>query len=155
MASEAGVRSLPSEKTIALWWWQFHQLAVAAIHAALVAALWPARMWFSPGLGMGLFYAALAIQTAAVTMRLHLWFTSRFHAELLSAERERVRRPLVALDRGFQVLLLAAGGAAVVADSPAAPLFFVAAIGSFLTSALIEPATSRAAFDVSAPAQLK
>lgn len=154
-ASQAGVRSLSREKIRALWWWQFHQLAVAAIHAALVAALWPARMWFWPSWGKGLFYAALAIQTAAVTMRLHLWFTSRFHAELLSAERERVRRPLDALDRAFQVLLLGAGGAAVRADSPVAPLFFVAAIGSFLTSALIEPATSRAAFDVSAPAQLK
>lgn len=131
----------------ALWWWQFHQLAVAAIHAALVAALWPARAWFSPGWGLALFYAALAIQTAAVTMRLHLWFTSRFHTEQLSVERERIRKPLIVLDLAFQAVLLAAGIGAAMADSPAAPLFFVAAIGSFLTAALIEPSTSRAAFD--------
>lgn len=131
----------------ALWWWQFHQLAVAALHAALVAALWPARTWFSPPTGMALFYAALASQTAAVTMRLHLWFTSRFHAEQLSVERSRVRGPLLVLDLVFQALLLIAGVAAAWADSPMAALFLVAAIGSFLTSALIEPATARAALD--------
>jgi hypothetical protein len=145
--SEPNKRSGREEYANALWWWQFHQLAVAAVHSALVAALWFARAWFVPPWGMALFYSALATQTAAVTMRLHLWFTSRFHAELLSVERERIRRPLVALDLAFQALLLTAGIGAAGADSQAAPIFFIAAIGSFLTSALIEPVTSRAAFD--------
>jgi eukaryotic-like serine/threonine-protein kinase len=131
----------------ALWWWQFHQLAVAAVHAGLVAALWAARAWFPPPWGVAAFYAALALETAAITMRLHLWFSSRFHAELLATERERVRRPLIVLDLAFQAVLLAAALGAARADSPAAPLFFVAAIGSFLASALIEPVTTRAAFE--------
>jgi predicted Ser/Thr protein kinase len=147
MASDA--TTLAAEKTSrgAVWWWQFHQLAVAGFHAGLVGALWPARAWFSPAAGMALFYAALAIQTAAVTVRLHLWFTSRFDAEQLSSERSRVGRTLRILDATFQAVLLIAALGAVSADSPVAPLFFVAAVGSFLTSALIEPATSRAAFD--------
>jgi serine/threonine-protein kinase len=147
MASDAGITPAAATRPSAFWWWQFHQIAVAFSHAALVAALWPARAWFSPAIAMGLFYAALAIQTAAVTMRLHLWFTSRFDAEQLSIERARVRLPLRVLDSAFQGLLLAAGLGGLRADSPIAPLFFVAAIGSFFTSALIEPATSRAAFD--------
>ena len=147
IGSDAAAGAATPQSTSAVWWWQFHQLAVAAFHAALVAALWPARGWFSPQAGLALFYAALAIQTAAVTIRLHLWFTSRFHAEQLSEERSRVRMPLRVLDIAFQAVLLIAGIGAASADSPVAPLFFVAAIGSFLTSALIEPATARAAFD--------
>ncbi|MGE5816160.1 MAG: serine/threonine-protein kinase, partial [Acidobacteriota bacterium] len=130
MASDATAAGAEIPGRGAIWWWQFHQLGVAAFHAGLVVALWPARAWFSPATGMALFYAALAIQTAAVTMRLHLWFTSRFHAEQLPVERSRVRRPLGLLDALFQAVLFAAGVGAASADSPLAPLFFVAAIGS-------------------------
>lgn len=147
MVPEMAAPARPAPRSSALWWWQFHQLAVAAIDAGLVAALWSARLWFPRPWGVALFYAALAIQTAAVTMRLHLWFTSRFHAEQTRTELQRVRRPLVVLDVCFQAVLLLVAIGAAHADSPAAPPFFVGAIALFLASALIEPATSRAAFD--------
>lgn len=135
-----------NEPSKALWWWQFHQLAVAALHAGMVAALWATRGWFPAPWGTIVFYAGLAIQTAAVTMRLHLWFSSRFQRRLLALERRRVRWPLATLDLAFQALLLTAGLAAARVDAPTAPAFFIAAIASFLTLVLIEPTTSRAAF---------
>ena len=144
----AGVhQSAEHEPSRALWWWQFHQLAVVALHAAMVAAVWPARHWFAPPWGTIVFYAALALETAAVTMRLHLWFSSRFQWDLLAVERRRVHWPLAALDLAFQALLLTVGLAAARVDAPTAPVFFVAAIASFLTLLLIEPATSKAAFE--------
>jgi hypothetical protein len=146
-AAEPIEPATPRATPPALWWWQFHQLAVAAFHAGLVAALWQARGWFTPPWGSALFYAALAVETAAITMRLHLWFSSRFQLELLATERGRVHRSLRLLDLAFQALLLGAGIGAARADSAAAPVLLASAIASLLALLLIEPATSRAAFD--------
>jgi hypothetical protein len=130
----------------ALWWWQFHQVAVAIFHAAMLVVLWFSRGWFPAPWGNLLFYAALGVETAAVTMRLHLWFTSRYHRELLALQRARVGGAVVALDAVFAIVLLVAATAAVRGDRPSAPLFVVASIASALALVLIEPATSRAAF---------
>jgi hypothetical protein len=134
------------EPSAGLWWWQFHQVAVAAFHSSMLIALWLARGWFPRPWGNVVFYTALAVETAAVTMRLHLWFSSRYHRELLAVQRARVQRPLVVLDLAYAALLLATALSAANADLPAAPLFLVAAIASFLALLLIEPATARAAF---------
>ncbi len=145
-AADADESSAETGGSRELWWWQFHQLGAAGFHAAMAAALWPARAWFPVPWGTIVFYAALALQTAAVTMRLHLWFSSRFHRELIATERQRVHGPLTVLDLCFQALLLAAGVVAANADAPVAPLFFIAAIASFLARLLIEPATAKGAF---------
>ena len=129
-----------------LWWWQFHQVAVSTFHSAMVIALWFARGWFAQPWGNVVFYTALAVETAAVTMRLHLWFSSRYDYDGLAVHRSRVQRPLVMLDFAYAVLLLVTALSAANADLGAAPLFVIAAIASFLALFLIEPATARAAF---------
>ncbi len=150
LTAEDDGAAVEREPSKAFWWWQFHQAAVAAVHAGLVAALWPARSWFSSPWGRIVFYAALALQTAAVTMRLHLWFSSRFERAQFDTERRRVRWPLFVLDLAFQALLLSTGLAAAGVDAPVAPVFFITAIASFLALVLIEPATTRGAFKRSA-----
>jgi predicted Ser/Thr protein kinase len=129
-----------------LWWWQFHQVAIAIFHSVMLVVLWFTRGWFSPPWGNIFFYGALGIETAAVTMRLHLWFSSRYHFETLGVQRARVRGPLLALDGLFAGLLLVAATAAVRGDRAAAPLLVIASIASALALLLIEPATARAAF---------
>lgn len=147
-ALAAGRESLPAgaARSIRLWWWQFHQLAVSVFHSSMLVALWFARGWFPPPWGNVVFYTALAVETAAVTMRLHLWFTSRYDHEGLAVHRARVRRPLLVLDFVYAALLLLTALSAANADLGAAPLFIVAAVASFLALLLIEPATARAAF---------
>jgi len=136
----------PVTASAAVGWWQFHQLAVAILHSAMVVALWFARVDFPAPWGTMVFYAGLAAATAGVTMRLHLWFTSRYHPDQLSLQLARVRPTLFAVDLGYQILLLGAGVRGALTDAPTAPLFFIVAIASILGLLLIEPATSRAAF---------
>jgi hypothetical protein len=131
----------------AVWWWQFHQAAISAFHAAMLVALWLARGWFAPPWGSVLFYVALTAETIAVTVRLHLLFSSRLDRALLQAQRTRVARPLLALDLVYGALLLAAGLRGAHLDASAAPLVLAAAIVSLLSLLLIEPATTRAAFE--------
>jgi predicted Ser/Thr protein kinase len=144
--SGASPAAIP-EPGSALWWWQFHQLAVCAFHSSMLVALWFARGWFPPPWGNAVFYASLAVETAAVTLRLHLWFSSRFRREILDVQRARVHRPLAALDAMFAALLFGTAAVGANADRPAGPLFVIAAVASSLALLLIEPATSRAAFD--------
>ncbi|HSL21937.1 MAG TPA: serine/threonine-protein kinase [Vicinamibacterales bacterium] len=146
MSDEDPAAFAPVLNEAGLWWWQFHQLAIAAFHSSMLVALWLVRDWFPAPWGNGVFYAGLASQTAAVTMRLHLWFSSRFDRDVLPVQRARVHRPLVLLDLVYQALLFATGLAAAIADAGAAPLFVVAGIASFLVLVLIEPATTHAAF---------
>jgi hypothetical protein len=131
----------------ALWWWQFHQIAVSVFHASMLVALWLARAWFPAPWGNWVFYGSLAIETAAVTLRLHLWFSSQYERALLDLQRARVHWPLAVLDGSYAALLLTTALVAVNADRPGAPLFVIAAVTSFLSLLLIEPATTRAAFE--------
>jgi eukaryotic-like serine/threonine-protein kinase len=127
-------------------WWRFHQAAISLFHAATLVGLWLVRGVFPAPWGNLVFYTALAAQTAAVTMRLHLWFSSRVLPDLLAAQRARVARSLVLLDLIHGVLLLVTAVQAANAGAPSAPLFTIAAVISLLALALIEPATTKAAF---------
>jgi hypothetical protein len=130
-----------------LWWWQFHQVAVSLFHSSMLVALWLAHGLFTPRWGHIVFYTALALETAAVTMRLHLWFSSHYDRDLLEVQRRRVHGVIVVLDALFALLLLGTAAVAANADQPGAALFVVTGIASFLALLLIEPATSRAAFN--------
>jgi serine/threonine-protein kinase len=130
----------------AMWWWQFHQVALSIFHSAMLVLLWFSRGLFAAPMGNVIFYGALAVETAAVTMRLHLWFTSRIEPELLRAQRARVTAPTRALDVLFGVILLATALRGANLDTPGAPALLTASIISLLSVLVIEPATTRAAF---------
>jgi predicted Ser/Thr protein kinase len=130
----------------AVWWWQFHQVAISIFHAALLVLLWFSRGLFGPPVGNVIFYGALAAETAAVTMRLHLWFSARMEPEVLAAQRARVTRPIMALDVLFGLIVVAAAIKGANVDAPAAPALLTASIISLLSVLVIEPATTRAAF---------
>jgi hypothetical protein len=128
-------------------WWTFHQAMVSAIYAVMLYPAWFVRPWLAPW-GNWFLLAILTCATAAATLRLHLLFTGRFHgASELQAEQIRTQAWIRWSDLGIAACLLA--GAVGVADANAAVamLFVTVAIAAALTSFIIEPATTRAAFE--------
>jgi len=139
-------RSSPRARRSALRWWQLHQLVLGGLSYAMLVPLWVVRSWTPGPLADGWFLGAIATVAVGATLRLHLWFTSRFYAEQLTAQRDRTRRWIQGTDWAL-VLWLFCAAAASMSRGPAvaAPLVGVA-IGSIVSSLVIEPATSRAAF---------
>ena len=96
--------------------------------------------------GSLIFFATVAAVGVSATLRLHLWFTSRFYPGELSAQKGQVSRWVRLGDWSFVAALLLAG--VLVASDYAAfsTLFLAVAVASFVAFTVIEPATTRAAF---------
>jgi hypothetical protein len=130
-----------------VWWWQFHQLAIAALHASLLAAVWFARGWLDRPWRSFAFYGAIVAATCDVTMRLNLWFASHVDPRMLAVQRARLMRALLAADATFAVILCVLGSAGAGAHDELAAVLVGGAIVSLLSLVVIEPATARAAFE--------
>jgi predicted Ser/Thr protein kinase len=141
-----GAPHSPARQT-PLWWWQFHQLSIAALHASLLVGVWFARSWLDRPWRSLAFYGAIIAATADVTMRLNLYFASRVQSELLAAQRARLMRALLASDALYAVILCALAAAGAGTHDELAAFLVGGAIVSLLSLLVIEPATSRAAFE--------
>jgi len=130
----------------ARWWWEFHQAVVALVYGAMVWPTWTARTVIGGREGNAVFVAVLAAAIVAVILRLHLWFTSRFYPEELGWARVRAMGWVLGSDAVFATALVFAG--ALIGDTwPAlAVLEMAVGIGAASAFALVEPATTRAAF---------
>ena len=129
----------------ALWWWQFHQIAIAVLNGVMPAAVWAVRHWIARPYGSALFLATLMLATISVTLRLNLSFTSRIHPATLVEHRTRLFPAIMVADTLLAVALL--GTAARLAgdyDEIAAVILCVAVV-ILASLTLIEPATTRAA----------
>ena len=128
------------------WWWEFHQAAVSMLYVAMMYPVWRVRVWLAPPWGTLFVLAMLACTAASTTLRLHLWFTSRWYPSELKAERERARIWTRSCDAGLTMVLLAATVRLGTEHQAVAMLFVTVAIGSALAAFIIEPTTTRAAF---------
>ena len=128
------------------WWWQFHQGAASAGYIALVVALWFARGWISGRTGLVIFLAGLIAAIVAVILRLHLWFTVRSYRDEWPRQRASSGPWIRVADILFVIVLFAAGIALHETRDTAAAVFIGSAIAVLLSFAIIEPATTRAAF---------
>jgi serine/threonine-protein kinase len=128
------------------WWWEFHQAVVSIVYAVMVWPTWLARSVIGGGEGNAVFVTVLAAAIVAVTLRLHLWFTSRFYSAELGWARARAARWMLVSDAMFAIGLVAAG--VLVGDArPALAVIEIAvAVAAAAAFAVIEPATTRAAF---------
>ncbi|HSC25793.1 MAG TPA: serine/threonine-protein kinase [Vicinamibacterales bacterium] len=135
-----------------LWWWQFHQAVMAAVGASTPVLAWIARQWLGRPSGSLVFFAVLALATAAVTLRLNLLFTSRVNLEMLVPHRARLF-PWIVGSEGALALVLLGTAAALVArgtgsetalEAMAATLVSLAIVMA-ASLAIIEPATTRGA----------
>jgi hypothetical protein len=127
-------------------WWELHQAIVTLVYVLALYPVWTMRAWLPAPVGAMLFFAVLAVVVAGVSLRWHLWFSSRVYPSELRAQRTRLSRWILALDLGF-TFLVGTGGMAVSGDHhEVAALCVTAAIASFISCRVIEPATARAAF---------
>ena len=132
-----------------LWWWRFHQCAVAVTTGALLEPVWLVRERLDPGpIRNVIFFAALAAAVVSILARLHAAFEARDRSRR-SARAFLKRRYL--LVRGVDALysLVVAGAALlVIAVKPGlAALLLTIALGLLVTMVLIEPVTTHRAFD--------
>ena len=82
----------------------------------------------------------------SATLRLHLFFSSRFYPAELTAQRGRVFWPTRASDVTFAFLLLMAAALNLRARPTVTALLVGVALCSVIAFLVIEPATARAAF---------
>jgi hypothetical protein len=126
-----------------LWWWQFHQAAITILTITAIAVLGVRRHWLDPW-GSPAFVFALVTATVAVTLRLHLWFTSVVHPGTLAETRRRSRRGILLSEGVFIAVLALAAGALVGPHDGTAAWLIVTALILLLSLLVIEPATTRA-----------
>lgn len=129
-----------------LRWWQIHQMAAGLAPCLLLTALWQVQRWTPGALGDAVFVAASAAAVTVATLRFHLAFTSRYYPRELPAQRARSRPWIVVGELLFIVVLLAGAAAVATPHRAFAALLAGAGIALALASAIIEPATTRAAF---------
>ena len=129
----------------ALWWWQFHQVAIAVINGLMPVAMWKIRKWIPPPYGSTLFLAALTLATISVTLRLHLLFTSRVHPGTLVEQRSRSFFGVAFADATLALLQLVAAALIAGQHDELSALFLSVGIVILASLGLIEPATTKAA----------
>lgn len=132
------------------WWWEFHQAATATVYWLMIWPAWSARQIVGGRVGAALFFAILVAVIVAATLRLHLWFTSRFYPPELRWTRRR-EAPWIRRADWLFVGALATAGILVREDrSPVAIVLVAVAVGAAIAFLIIERATARAAFRNSA-----
>jgi serine/threonine protein kinase len=131
----------------ARWWWQFHQVTTTTAYLLLLAPLWQTRTaWGSGDRSLFVFLAGVVAVIVAGALRLHLWFASRHYLHDWAGQHRRSRRWIRGADLILSGVLLLAGVAAIRAEAPAI-LMVASAAAVAVSSTIIEPATTRAAFD--------
>jgi serine/threonine protein kinase len=133
------------ESRDSLWWWQFHQIAVAIVNGVMPAAVWAVRRWITPPYGSVFFLATLMLATVSVTLRLNLLFTSRVHPAMLVEHRIRLFPAVVFADALLAATLLVTATRIAGDHDEVAALILTVAVVILASLALIEPATTRAA----------
>jgi len=140
-SSEAGQ---PVAEEPALWWWQFHQVAIAVSLAAMPGIAWALRPWIAAPNGSRVFFAAMILATISVTARMNLVFTARVHRANLRRQRALVFPWVIAVDAALAVLMIAAALALENQDGVAGLVMGLSTV-ILLSLTFIEPATTRSA----------
>jgi hypothetical protein len=131
----------------ARWWWQFHQAAATVIYLLLLFLMWRAAPSIGPRLGLALAVTAVVAVIVAGALRLHLWFAARLYPEEWPAQHSRAGTWIRVADVVFTLTLTAAGVLAMLSGAAGLSVLLLAAAAAVLVSfAIIEPATTRAAF---------
>jgi predicted Ser/Thr protein kinase len=145
-ASQAAMSGGDRPRLSPRWWWQFHQIAVAAVYTLMLYPAWRLREWLPAPWGLTVFFALLAATVIAVNLRLHLWFTSVYDPSGLTRQRARLSPWVRRTDWTLALLLLGAGLAIATRRAALATLFITVAVSVAVAFLIIEPATTRAAF---------
>jgi len=142
-----GSRETETSPQSSEWWWQFHQLAVSVFLGALIFPAWRTWEWVPDETLRGVLrIGTLVVVTVNVSLRLHLWFLSRYDPPGLLDQRARSTLVIRAADAGFSLALLT-GALSIMPRHPGTgALFLGLGICYAVVFLAIEPATTRAAF---------
>ena len=140
---DAVVHEVALPAPLDLWWWQFHQRAMAVLVSATPVLSWLVREWVGRPAGTWAFLLVLAMATASVTLRLNLSWTLRIHPSTVAPHRQRLF-PWIAIAEGLLAVTIV-GSATVIAGQheATAALLISLAIVIAVSLAVIEPATTR------------
>jgi hypothetical protein len=109
--------------------------------------MWRVKAMTPGSWGSLLFFLSVAAVGVAANLRFHLWFTSGYYPGELGAQRRAVALWIRCADVLFVGLLLMGAFAIYNASTPFATLLVAVAIGCLGAFLLIEPTTTRAAFE--------
>lgn len=128
-------------------WWRNHQIVVVALYLVASALAWQIKEWYG-GLALSAFVVVSVGSAIAGILRGHLLFTAAVHPTHLYGERRRVDPVTLITDVLLAVALVVDGGWFAVETRPVAGVLTIAlGIGLGLTRLVVEPATTRAAFE--------
>ena len=136
-----------NSQTTSVWWWQFHQGIVGVVYYLTLIPVWMIRERTPEPWGPLLFFSTVLAVGVAANLRFHLWFTSRFSPTELTTQRARVFWPVRIADSLFVLLLLVASALTAQSEVALPALLASLAVGAFIAFWLIEPSTTRAAFE--------
>jgi serine/threonine protein kinase len=128
-----------------LWWWRFHQITVTSVDVVTPVLVGLGGAYLNKRVGTSVFFASLALATAAVTLRLNLLFTARVHPAILSVHRARLFRWIAASEVALGASMLGTAIAVSELQPVIAAILVSLAIVMLASLALIEPATTGAA----------
>jgi eukaryotic-like serine/threonine-protein kinase len=127
-------------------WWRNHQLIALSLYFVASALAWQIKEW-RHGFADPSFIFVAVLSTIGGFFRGHLLFTERMNPPAFNAERLRARPITVAVDL-FLAAILALEGWQLTSVRPLAGTLTIAlSIGLALTRLVIEPTTTRAAFE--------
>jgi aminoglycoside phosphotransferase (APT) family kinase protein len=135
------------------WWWQFHQGAASLGYLILLWPLWLAAGRADDEWALPLFLVALVGALGASLMRLHLWFATRSYPAEADAQRRRTAWWMRAADWIFVACLFGSGVRVMTSDRGVAVSLVAAGVACLVSFAVIEPATTRAAFGERRPGE--
>jgi predicted Ser/Thr protein kinase len=127
-------------------WWRNHQLIAMSLYFVASALAWQIKEW-QHGFADGAFIVMAILATIGAFFRGHLLFTERMNPGGFDAERLRARPVTLAVDLLLAALLAGEGWTLSAMRPLAGTLTIAFAVGVALTRLVIEPATTRAAFD--------
>jgi predicted Ser/Thr protein kinase len=136
----AALRAAPRSR--ARWWWEFHQLAISALLAAVVPPAWSARPWIPAPWGSIAFLTVLGLAVVAIAMRIHLLFVWRVAPATSGGQRRRVRPLIAAIEIALAALLAVLAAALAGPHDGVAAWFAAAAMLLAVAVLIIEPATT-------------
>jgi hypothetical protein len=127
-------------------WWRNHQLIAFSLYFVASALAWQIKEW-QHGFADNAFVAVAILATVGGFFRGHLLFTERMNPPAFNAERLRARPITLAVDLVLAAVLAVEGWQLTSVRPLAGTLTIALSIGLALTRLVIEPTTTRAAFD--------
>lgn len=127
-------------------WWRNHQLIALLLYFVASALAWQTKEW-QHEFADGAFVGVAILSTIGGFFRGHLLFTERMNPPGFNAERLRARPITLVVDLLLAALLAVEGWRLTSVRPLAGTLIIALSIGLALTRLIIEPTTTRAAFD--------